>query len=87
MENKVAKLNNELKSFCDENKTTYLCNNNIDEFCLGIKKLNPNKKGKAFLAKNFIKCISETIWPHPKNEGMPMEELLDGEVSVDITVS
>ena len=61
MENKVTKLNNELKSFCDENKITYLCNNNIDESCLGLKKLHPNKKGKAFLAKNFIKCISETI--------------------------
>ena len=61
MENKVTKLNNELKSFCDENKTTYLCNNNIDEFCLGLIKLHPNKKGKAFLAKNFIKGISETI--------------------------
>ena len=61
MENKVTKLNNQLKGFCDENKTTYLCNNNIDESCLGLKKLYPNKKRKAFLAKNFIKCISETI--------------------------
>ena len=54
IENEVVKLNNELKAFCDENLLDYIDNENIDESCLGIKKLHLNRKGNAYLAKNII---------------------------------
>ena len=50
----VVKLNNELKAFCDDNLLDYIDNENIDESCLGIKKLHLNRKGNAYLAKNII---------------------------------
>ena len=57
IEKKVSALNNELKQ-CDKNQVHYLCNRNVDETCLGKGKLHPNKKGKAFLAKNIINFVN-----------------------------
>ena len=54
-ENEVVKLNIELKAFCDDgNLLDYINNDNIDEPCLGVKKLHLNKKGIAYFAKNLI---------------------------------
>ena len=58
IEEKVKGINNELKLFCEENLVEYLSHENIDDSCLGKGKLHPNKKGKAYLAKNFINCIN-----------------------------
>ena len=51
-------LNNELKKFCEENLVDFLGHENIDVTCLGKGKVHPNKKGKAYLAKNVIKFIN-----------------------------
>ena len=54
IERKVRELNVNLKRFCDENLITFLCNDNIDESCLGVKKLHLNKKGSSIFARNLI---------------------------------
>ena len=58
IEKRVEELNGNLKTLCEENLIDYIEHSNIDESCLGIKKLHPNKKGKAYLAKNFIRYLS-----------------------------
>ena len=58
IEEKNKILNNELKKFCEENLVDFLGHENIDVTCLGNGKVHPNKKGKAYLAKNFIKFIN-----------------------------
>ena len=55
---KINEMNKDLKVFCEENLIEFLSYENIDSSCLGKGKLHPNKKGKAYLAKNFIKCIN-----------------------------
>ena len=50
---KVQALNSKLKTSRGDNLVTYIENANIDETCLGKRKLHPNKKGKAFLQKNI----------------------------------
>ena len=55
---KVKLLNAELKKFCDENLIDFISHENIDETCLSFKKLHLNKKGNAFLAKNFLNYIN-----------------------------
>ena len=58
IEKRVYELNNNLKVFCEENLISFICNDNIDDSCLGKAKLHPNKKGKAFIAKNDIDFIN-----------------------------
>ena len=58
VERKINEMNKDLKVFCEENLIEFLSHENIDSSCLGKGKLHPNKKGKAYLAKNFIKCIN-----------------------------
>ena len=53
----IPKLNGKLKTFCEENLITYIDNISIDESCLGNGKFHPNKKGKAFFAKNLINFV------------------------------
>ena len=59
IESMVKKLNEDLRSFCQENIIEYLSNENVDDSCLGRGQLHPNKKGKAYMAKIFINCIAE----------------------------
>ena len=42
-----------------EEKVKTLNNSNIDDSCLGMRKLHLNKKGKAMLAVNLIKAMDE----------------------------
>ena len=58
IEEKIKILNNELKKFCEENLVDFLGHENIDVTCLGEGKVHQNKKGKAYLAKFFIKFIN-----------------------------
>ena len=55
---KVTELNVKLKKFCDDNLVDYISHDNIEETCLSFKKLHLNKKGNAFLAKNFINYVN-----------------------------
>ena len=57
LDKKVSELNTNIKEFCKENLTDYICNDSITESCLGAKKLHLNKKGCAYLANNFITYI------------------------------
>ena len=68
-------MNKDLKVFCEENLIEFLSHENIDGSCLGKGKLHPNKKGKAYLAKNFIKCINAFDW-QAKDYCELMENLL-----------
>ena len=45
LKQRVINLNAKLKSFCDDNLLDFIVHNNIDETCLGQKKLHLNKKG------------------------------------------
>ena len=56
---KVDQLNRKLKAVCVEEKVKTLDNSNIDDSCLGMRKLHLNKKGKAMLAMNLIKATEE----------------------------
>ena len=44
----------DIMSLCEENLIDFIKHDNIDESCLGIKKLHVNKKGNAYLANDFI---------------------------------
>ena len=57
LDKKVKDMNVQLKAFCDENIIEYLCNDNIDESNLGVKKLHLSKKGSGNFARNFIECM------------------------------
>ena len=59
IEQKVKGLNIKLKSFCEENLIDYLCNDNVDETCLGVKKLHLSKKGSAIFAQNLINYMKK----------------------------
>ena len=50
---KVQALNAKLKTLCDDNLVSYIENANIDEMCLGKRKLHPNKKGRGIFCKKF----------------------------------
>ena len=55
---KVKLLNAELKKFCDENLIDFISHEKIDETYRSFKKLHLNKKGNAFLDKNFLNYIN-----------------------------
>ena len=56
-DNRVATLNNDIKTLCEENLIDFIKHDNIDESCLGIKKLHLNKKGNSYFANNFINYV------------------------------
>ena len=61
-ENGVLKLNNELKAFCDDNLLSFINNDNIDESCLGVKKLHLAKqKRKCLFCKKYYKLYEISI--------------------------
>ena len=47
-------LNNDLKTFADDNLLDFICNDNLDDTCLGVKRVHLNKKGNSFFARNLI---------------------------------
>ena len=53
----AAAVDENLKKFCDDNKNDLINNDNLDESCLGQKKLHVSRKGNAYLASNFIKYV------------------------------
>ena len=57
VEFKVSEMNIKLKELCEENLIDFIDNSNIDESCLGERKLHLGKKGNAYLASNFIKYV------------------------------
>ena len=58
MDKKVQDINRKIKVLCVEEKVKIIDNSNLDEYCLGRGKLHLNRKGKAFLARNFISLIN-----------------------------
>ena len=59
LQKKVSSRNNIIKEVCKKNKLKWIDNSNLDETCLGIKKLHLNKKGFSYLANNLKKFIDE----------------------------
>lgn len=57
IEKMVVELNEKLKTLCEENIIDFIDNDNIDESCLGQKKLHLGQKGNAYLASNFIRYV------------------------------
>ena len=49
-----AVLNNDLKTFADDNLLDFISNDNLDDTCLGVKRVHLNKKGNSFFARNLI---------------------------------
>ena len=58
MDKKVQEIDRKIKVLCIEGKVKIIDNSNLDEYCLGRGKLHLNRKGNAFLAKNFISIIN-----------------------------
>ena len=57
IDKKVITLHEKLKKLCEENHIDYINNDNVDESCLGERKLHLGTKGNAYLASNFIKYV------------------------------
>ena len=51
---KVKTLNEKLRNYCEQQSIGLMDNSNIDETCLGMKKLHLNKKGNGVIARNFL---------------------------------
>ena len=54
----VDDINNQLKSYCLQNKHDFINNSNIGENELGKRKLHPNKQGLKMMVKNFLLYFS-----------------------------
>ena len=61
IDGKIKEMNKDIKAFSEENLVEFLSNENKDSSCFGKGKLHPNKKGTAYLAKNFINCIKALV--------------------------
>ena len=57
IEKDVSRINYDLYSLCREYSLDYICNDNIEDDCLGAKKLHLNKKGNSCLAVNFMRYL------------------------------
>ncbi len=55
----IEDMNRKLKSLCVERKMMFIDNSNLEENCLGMKGLHPNKRGNAYLAKNFLNAFEK----------------------------
>ena len=58
MDKKVQEINRKITVLCIEEKVEIIDNSNLDDHCLGRGKLHLNRKGNAFLAKNFISILN-----------------------------
>ena len=58
MDKTVMKTNQRLKNYCSQNDVVYISNTNKKEDCLGVKKLQLNRKSKRF-AKNLVKYLNK----------------------------
>ena len=58
LNNKVTKCNEILRNICARNNLNCIYNSNIDDSCLGMKKLHLNRKGSSYLANNFKRFIN-----------------------------
>ena len=59
VQKKISSRNNIIKEVCKRNKLEWIDNSNLDETCLGVKKLHLNRKGCSYLANNIKKFIDE----------------------------
>ena len=59
MPNKVSSLNSSLKTLCIRNQIEFIDNCNLDDSCLGVKRLHLNKKGNSYLANNCNKFLEK----------------------------
>ena len=55
MTNKVSSLNSNLWTLCVRNQIEFTDNRNLDDSCLGMKRLHLNQKGNLYLTNNFNK--------------------------------
>ena len=56
----IVDCNNHLKNYCQQNNLGFIDNSNIDETCLGKRKLHMGKKGTSMLAKNILNHMNHT---------------------------
>ena len=59
IDKKITSCNKVLRDICSRNNLRSIDNNNIDESCLGIKKLHLNRKGTSYLANNLKHFIHD----------------------------
>ena len=58
MPNKVKEINKKIKEFCTAKNVLLINHDNIEEECLGKRKLHLNRKGKGVFARNFKHFLS-----------------------------
>ena len=59
MPNKVSSLHGSLKTLCIRNQIESVDNCNLDNSCLGTKRLCLNENGNSYLAKYFNKYLEK----------------------------
>ena len=75
IEEKIKILNNELKTFCEENLVDFLGHENIEVTCLGKGKVHPNKKGNAYLVEYINKNVDILLIVETKlGESFPINQ-------------
>ena len=57
IDKKVVKTNQKLKNYCRQKDINYIENRNINEDCLGVKKLLLYRKGNSCFAENILKYL------------------------------
>ena len=50
-----------MKNYCRQRDINYIENANLNEDCLGVKKLHLNRKGNSCFAKNVLKSLNN-VW-------------------------
>ena len=58
IDKKLTDTNQRFKSYCRQKNINYIENANIDENCLGVKKLHLSRKGNSCFGKNLLKYLS-----------------------------
>ena len=58
IDKKLTDTNQRFKSYCRQKNINYIENANIDENCLGVKKLHVSRKGNSCFGKNLLKYLS-----------------------------
>ena len=54
----IKSINEKIQSLCTSKGLSFIDNSNIDKSCLNRSKLQLNRRGSSFLAKNFKKCVN-----------------------------
>ena len=59
MPKRMKVLNSKIREFCEKSNDKVIFNTDVDENCLGARKLHLNQRGNSVLARNFLNLINK----------------------------